>query len=335
MDNKQIFDDILSQKLSSDDIKKFLIKLYNQGASQEHILQATKAMRKAMSVISLDGSTIKQDNLFDIVGTGGDSSNSINISSTSSILLSACGVSVAKHGSISATSASGSANMLEALGININLSDKQIVKMLEITNYAFIFAKNFHPALAPLAPIRKSISHGTIFNILGPLCNPLRVKKMLLGVYDKNLMDKMVNVFLNLGGDKILCVHSKDGLDEISLSSTTYALLASNSKDNSQTKTNFKHFEINPQEYGFKLYSKDDIKGGNPEYNAKITRDILSGDCVGAKRNIVVLNTAFGLIVDGIVSDISDGVKMANEAIDSKKALKHLELIIKTSNSVL
>ncbi len=332
MNNKsQIFDDILHQRLSEDEIREFLIVLYNKGVQKEDILEATKAMRSVMNVVNVDGA-INADDMFDIVGTGGDKSNSINISSTSSLLLSACGVIVAKHGSISATSKSGSADMLQALGVNINLNKEQIIQMLKSSNYAFIFARNFHPALAPLAPIRKSIPHGTIFNILGPLCNPLGVKKMLLGVYDKSLVRQMAEVFLTLGGERILCVNSNDGLDEISLCDNTYAIIG---KKDANAKDGFvlEEVEIDPREYGFELCGKDDLKGSDALYNAQIAKDILSGECKDAKRDVVVLNTAFALMIEGKVSDVKEGIKLANEAIDSKTAQKHLYNIIKNSNS--
>jgi len=331
MNNANIFNDILNQKISEDEIREFLITLYNKGVTKDDILKATKAMRSVMSSIDT-GDEINADDMFDIVGTGGDKSNSINISSTSSLLLSACGVLVAKHGSISATSKSGSADMLQKLGINIELNAKQIIQMLKTNNYAFIFARNFHPALAPLAPIRKSIPHGTIFNILGPLCNPLRVKKMLLGVYDKSLVKKMAEVFLSLGGERILCVNSNDGLDEISLCDNTYGIIG---KKDDSSKDGFvlEEIEINPREYGFELCTKDELKGSDAQYNANITKDILSGECMDAKRDVVVLNTAFALMISGKVGSIKDGISLANEAIDSKMAQKHLDNIIKNSNS--
>ena len=324
MQNKNMFDLIFENALPADDVRAFLIELYNRGESAEEIAQAVTAMRNHS--IKLPISNDLQEKAIDIVGTGGDKSYSFNISSTVALLLASCGSFVAKHGNKSITSKSGSADMLEALGINLNLSINAQVKMFEECGFVFMYAVNHHPAMKYIMPIRKSIPHRTIFNILGPLTNPSGAKKLFMGVYEHGFIDRIANAVLRLDIDKALIVSSNDGMDEVSLSDITFASKIENNQ--------MQNFIINPKDFGFDLCSKDDIIGGEGEENAKITTAILNGQMQGPKKDIVLLNAGAALVVDGKAENIADGILMANEAIVSGKAAQKLTQIIKISNSL-
>ena len=267
-----------------------------------------------------------KDKIIDNCGTGGDKSGSFNISTTVSIVLASCGCYVAKHGNRSITSQSGSADMLEALGVNLSLSLEKLPKMLQQCGFIFMFAINHHPAMKYIMPIRKSLSHRTIFNILGPLTNPAGAKKQLIGVFDKDYIQKIAKALLMLDTKRSMVVSSNDGLDEISISDITYACTLVDGK--------IKDELIDPRDFGFKLYSLQEIKGGDAKSNAKITLDILRGDESGAKRDIVLLNAAAALFVDGLARDIKEGIEIAKESIDSGKSLEKLKEIIKVSNGL-
>jgi anthranilate phosphoribosyltransferase len=233
---------------------------------------------------------------------------------------------VAKHGNRSITSKSGSADLLEALGINLNLSTKAQLQMLESVGFAFIFAINHHPAMKHIMPIRKSLTHRTIFNILGPLTNPSDASKYLLGVFDPSYISKMAQALLELDAKEAFVVSSYDGMDEISISTrSAFAYL----KDGKILEG-----EINPELYNLSLAPKEQILGGDATDNAQITRDILSGKEKGAKRDIVVLNGAFALFCDGKARDIKEAIEMLQTQLDSGKANAHLQEIIQLSKSL-
>ena len=274
--------------------------------------------------IPLDIEDNLKEQIIDNCGTGGDKSNSFNISTTVSILLSACNSKVAKHGNRSITSKSGSADMLEALGINLNISLQNQVKMLEETGFVFMFAQNHHPCMKHIMPIRKSISHRTIFNILGPLTNPAGTKKQLIGVFDKSYVPKIAQALVDLGTKRAMVVSSNDGMDEISICDVTHCAFVEDQK--------VEEFMLDPKEYGFNLASKDEILGGDAQHNANITKSILEGKLVGAKKDIVVLNTAVALYIDNKVSSIQDGIVLTNKTIANGKAKEKLTQIINTSN---
>jgi len=318
------FEKLFNNELSVDDAREFLINLYRDGESSEDIASAAAIMRRYS--IKLPIPKELQDRAVDIVGTGGDKSNSFNISTTVSLLLSSLGSVVAKHGSRSITSNSGSADLLEALDINLDLSPQKQVEMLEEVGFCFIFAINHHPAMKHIMPIRKSIDHRTIFNILGPLTNPAGAKKYLLGVFAPNYIEPMANALLELGADRAYVVSSDDGMDEISLATTSqFAYLQGGVVSQGI---------IDPREYGFELSPKEAILGGNAIDNAKITRDILSGLEQGAKRDIVVLNAMFALFADGRVRDLKEAKEMILSALDSGIASKHLKKISDISNKL-
>lgn len=316
------FDDIFENRLPEEEVREYLIKLYEKGETAEDIASAASAMREHLIPLNIPY-TLKEE-LIDNCGTGGDKSNSFNISTTVAIVIAACGSKVAKHGNRSITSNSGSADMLEHLGVNLNINNDDQVKMLEKTGFCFMFAQNHHPAMQFIMPIRKSIPHRTIFNILGPLSNPAMVHKQIIGVFDKTFVPKIAQAMALLGAKRAMVVSSNDNMDEISVSDVTHAAFVDHG--------NIREFIIDPREYGFDLYDKSEIVGGTPAQNAIITKGILDGSIKGAKLDIVILNAAAALLVDGKVHSTEEGIAMAKEAIQSGDALKKLEEIIEVSN---
>ncbi len=318
------FEALFENRMSPEEARDFLVSLYKKGESPEEIATAASVMREHS--IKLPVSSELQDKLIDVVGTGGDKSGSFNISTTVALLLSASGAFVAKHGNRSITSKSGSADLLEALGVRLDLTPQAQVKLLEETGFTFIFAIHHHPAMKHIMPIRRSLDHRTIFNILGPLTNPAGAKKYLMGVFDPSFVRPMAKALLDLDVKRAYVVSSQDGMDEISLA----------------TPTRFAYVEggrvseglIEPEIYGFKRASKEAILGGDAKENLTITRNILSGDERGPKRDIVLLNGAYALFVDGKVRDIPEAMAILEETIDSKRALKHLEKIIDISHKL-
>jgi len=322
---KERFTKLFEGKMSEAEAREFLVGLYEKGESAEDIATAAEVMRAFSVKLEIDEDL--RDKLIDIVGTGGDKSGSFNVSSTVALLLPALGSFVAKHGNRSITSKSGSADMLEALGINLNLTPDQQVQMLKETGFTFIFAINHHPAMKHIMPIRKSLSHRTIFNILGPLTNPAGARKYLLGVFDRSFVPQLAEALAKMGAKKALVVSSYDGMDEISICASTYAQLVVDGEVKEEMR-------IDPREFGFDLAKKEEILGGDAKQNATITRNILEGKERGAKRDMVLLNAGAALFVDGKAASIKEGIQMAAEAIDSGKAKEKLQEIIQVSQSL-
>jgi anthranilate phosphoribosyltransferase len=320
---KERFEKLFKNKMSEEEAKNFLVELYEKGETPAEIAAAAEVMREYS--VKLPVSEELRDKLIDIVGTGGDKSNSFNISSTTALLLAAAGSYVAKHGNRSITSKSGSADMLEALGINLNLTPENQVKMLEEVSFTFIFAINHHPAMKHIMPIRKSLPHRTIFNILGPLTNPAGAKKYLLGVFSPEFIEPVASALSLMDINNAMVVSSLDGMDEISVAAPTKALYYDGMR--------LREMLIRPDAYGM-VGKKEELVGGDAKENAKITKGILNGEIKGAKRNAVLLNAAAALFVDGKVSSIEEGIELAKETIDSKKAAKHLEKIIEVSQKL-
>ncbi len=321
---KMKFDDIFENRLPEDEVREYLIEIYERGETAGEIAGAASAMRDHL--IPLPVHYDLKEKIIDNCGTGGDKSNSFNISTTVSILLSACDCYVAKHGNRSITSKSGSADMLEALNIKLDLSLENSAKILEETGFTFMFAQNHHPAMKYIMPIRKSIPHRTIFNILGPLSNPATVSKQLIGVFDKSYINKIASALDLLNTKRSIIVSSKDGMDEISISDISYGTSLFNGR--------IEDFEINPENYGLKLAPKEEIIGADAAFNANITKEILSNNIKGAKLDIVLINTAAALIVDEKARDFQDGIQIAREALLNGKAKEKLEQIIKVSNQL-
>ena len=261
--------------------------------------------------------------VFEIVGTGGDNAQSFNISTTSALVAAAGGMKVAKHGNRAASSSSGTADCLEALGVNINQSPARCVELLREAGMCFFFAQKYHTSMKYVGAIRRELGFRTVFNILGPLTNPASPSMQLLGVYDAYLVEPLAQVLINLGVKRGMVVYGTDKLDEISMSAPTKVCEI---KDGW-----FKSYVIKPEDFGFARCTKDDLKGGTPAENAQITRDILAG-AQGHKRNAVLLNAGAALYIGGKAATMKDGVTLAAELIDSGKALQTLEKVIEISN---
>ena len=261
--------------------------------------------------------------VFEIVGTGGDNAQSFNISTTSALVAAAGGMKVAKHGNRAASSSSGTADCLEALGVNINQSPARCVELLREAGMCFFFAQKYHTSMKYVGAIRRELGFRTVFNILGPLTNPASPSMQLLGVYDAYLVEPLAQVLINLGVKRGMVVYGTDKLDEISMSAPTKVCEI---KDGW-----FKSYVIKPEDFGFARCTKDDLKGGTPAENAQITRDILAG-AQGHKRNAVLLNAGAALYIGGKAATMKDGVTLAAELIDSGKALQTLEKVIAVSN---
>ena len=262
--------------------------------------------------------------VFEIVGTGGDNAGSFNISTTSALVAAAGGVKVAKHGNRAASSKCGTADCLEALGVNIQQSPEKCVELLKEVGMCFFFAQKYHTSMKYVGAIRRELGFRTVFNILGPLTNPASPSMQLLGVYDEYLVEPLAQVLVNLGIKRGMVVYGMDKLDEISLSAPTKICEI---KDGW-----FKSSVIKPEDFGFETCSKDDLKGGTPEENAQITRDILSG-VKGHKRNAVLMNAGAALYVGGKAESMKEGVALAAQIIDSGKAMETLEKFVSVSNS--
>ena len=321
---RSAFEKLFGGNMDEKEARELLIEMAERGESADEIAAAAEVMRA--NSVKLPVPEDLREELIDNCGTGGDKSGSFNISTTVSLLLAGAGCKVAKHGNRSITSRSGSADMLEALGIRLDLTPVQQVQMLQECGFAFIFAVLHHPAMKFIMPIRKSIPHRTIFNILGPLSNPAGVEKQLIGVFDPAYVPKMAEALKKLGSRRAMVVSSLDGLDEISVSDRSEAVILE--------KGSLKKITIDPEEFGIERASFDEIKGGDAAENAKITHSILSGETKGAKRDIVLINAAAALIVDGRARDFEEGLQIARETIDSGRAKEALEKIVKVSNSL-
>ena len=315
---KELLGILMEEKTLQSEIADVLRGLAQKGESIEEIVGFAEGMRELALRVNAPSDSI------DIVGTGGDGSNSFNISTVSAIVSSACGVSVAKHGNRAASSKCGSADVLEALGVNINLTSEKAETVLEKVGMVFLFAPSFHPAMKQVGPVRKELKIRTIFNYLGPFLNPAKVRRMLLGTANLELAEKFLEIGKKLDFEHLIIVTSEDGLDEISIAGKTNAFELKKGK--------VKKFIIDPQKLGFKKYSKEELVGGEPNVNAEIAKDILSGKESGAKRDAVILNSAYALIVAGKVDSIKEGIEIAREAIDSGKAVGVLEKLIKETN---
>ena len=261
--------------------------------------------------------------VFEIVGTGGDNANSFNISTTSAIVAAAGGVKVAKHGNRAASSQCGTADCLEALGVNINQSPSRCVELLNEAGMCFFFAQKYHTSMKYVGAIRKELGFRTVFNILGPLTNPASPSMQLLGVYDEYLVEPLAQVLVNLGVKRGMVVFGQDKLDEISMSSPTKICEIRDGW--------FKSYVITPEDFGFKRCSKEDLKGGTPADNAKITSAILKGE-KNSKRDAVLMNAGASLYIAGKAQSMKDGIKLAAEIIDSGRAAETLKKIIEVSN---
>ena len=323
--SKEIFEKLFANEMTQEEMREFLVSIpLDSSTPVEFIAAAAEVMRA--NAISLHVEDELRVKLLDVVGTGGDKIGSFNISSTVALLVASCGVFVAKHGSSSVTSKSGSADMFNELGVRLDLSIEQSLKLLKESGFTFMFAKNHHPAMKFIMPVRKSIPDKTIFNILGPLTNPAKVEKTMLGVFDKSFVPKIAEALKINSTKSALVVSSVEHMDEISISGVTFAARLKGE--------NIEEFEIDPQNFGIKKAPLEAIKGGDAKHNASLVYDIFKNRATDAQRDIVLLNAGASLMVEGSARDIKEGVEMAKDAIDSKKALAKLEEIIKVSNSL-
>ena len=314
--------EIMSGRTTPTQNAAFLAALSTKSAKAETIDEISgcaEAMRSLATPVPHPGMEV-----LEIVGTGGDGAHSFNISTTAAMVIASAGVKVAKHGNRAASSLSGTADCLEALGVNIREDPAKCLEMLEETNFCFMFAQQYHSAMKYVGPIRKELGIRTVFNILGPLTNPAKPEYFLLGVYDEYLAEPVAKVLASLGVKRALVVYGKDKLDEISASAPTTVC--------ELREGYYRTFEITPEEFGLVRGKKEDIVGGTPAENAQITRDILSGKEQGTRRTIVLLNAGAALFAAGKAKDIQEGIALAAEKIDSGAAAKALENVIAVSN---
>ncbi len=316
---KLVMNEITQGSSSDEDIAQFLSLLREKNETVEEITAAAEVMKKKCIKTRLD-----TFNTLDIVGTGGDMSNTFNISTATAFVAASGGVPVAKHGNRALTSKSGSVDVLEALGINITKTPQEEKEIFKKLNLCFMSAQNHHPAVKYAAKARKMLKTRTLFNILGPLTNPACAKSQLFGVFDTSLVNTLAEVISKLGVENVLVVHGKDGLDEASVCSETFIAEARNGK--------ISQYTIKPEDFGLKRSILSDIQGGSAMDNAQIIKDIFNGKEKGAKRDIVVLNSALAFYTFKKTSTIMQGITLSENLIDSGLVLDKLNNCIKITN---
>ena len=315
---EKVMDEIMSGEATPVQMSAYLTALSLKGETIDEITASASGMRAHCIKLLHDMDVLE------IVGTGGDGSNSFNISTTASMVISAGGVPVAKHGNRAASSKSGAADVLEALGVKITLTPERSAEILKKIGICFLFAQNYHIAMKYVAPIRKELGIRTVFNILGPLSNPAGANMELMGVYDEALVVPLAQVMANLGVTRGMVVFGQDKLDEISMSAPTTVCEIK--------EGTFTSYELTPEQFGYARCQKEELVGGTPAENAEITRKILSGEEKGAKRKAVCLNAGAALYIAGKAGSMKAGVKMSEELIDSGAALTKLNQFIEESN---
>ena len=313
-----VMDEIMSGQATPVQMSAYLTALSLKGETIDEITASAAGMRA--HCIKL----LHNLDVLEIVGTGGDGSNSFNISTTSSLVIAAGDVPVAKHGNRAASSKSGAADVLEALGVKITLTPERSAEILKKINICFLFAQNYHIAMKYVAPIRKELGIRTVFNILGPLSNPAGANMELMGVYDQSLVEPLAQVMANLGVNRGMVVYGQDSLDEISMCAPTSVCEIRDGK--------FTSYEITPEQFGYERCEKGALTGGTPAENAEITKAILKGEEKGPKRQAVCLNAGTALYIAGKAASIEEGVKLAESLIDSGAALKKLEEFVEETN---
>jgi len=318
-ETREVFGEIMSGGALPEDIVHFLKALREKGETIEEITGAAKAMVERS--VRIDAGM----DLVDTCGTGGSGVDTFNISTTAAFVVAACGVRVAKHGNRSASGQSGSADVLEALGVKLELAPEAVRKSILEIGIGFMYAPLFHGAMKHAAKPRKDLGGRTIFNILGPLSNPAGVTAQVVGVYDERLTEVLAHVLKNMGSKKALVVCGSDGLDEITITGQTKVTELNGGK--------IKTYRIKPEEFGIKSSGLAGIKGGPAEENAAMTLSVLNGE-QGAKRDIVLLNAAAALVAASRAKDFKEGIKLAKEAIDSGAALKKLEQLVELTNKI-
>jgi len=315
---EKAFDIIMSGAATEAQIGAFLMALRVRGETVDEITGAVRAMRaKALAVKAPAGA-------IDVVGTGGDGSGTYNISTAAAIVVAACGVPVAKHGNKALSSKSGAADVLQALGVKIDLAPQQIARCIREAGIGFMFAPAHHPATKNVAPTRVELGTRTIFNLLGPLSNPAGVKRQMIGVFSRQWIEPMAQVLKNLGSECVWVAHGSDGLDEITTSGPTHVAALENGK--------VRTFEINPEDVGIDRAKPEALRGGDAEANATALMAVLKGS-KGAFRDVAVLNAAAALVVAGRAKDLKAGVALAKKSLDSGEAEGRLDRLIAVSNA--
>ena len=311
-----VMNEIMEGKASEIQMAAYLAAMSVKGETIDEITASAAGMRKHCVRI------LHNMEVLEIVGTGGDHSNSFNISTTSALVISAAGIPVAKHGNRASSSRTGSADVLESLGVDITIAPEHSLHILKTINFCYLFAQNYHISMKYVAPVRRELGIRTIFNILGPLVNPAGANMELLGVYEPELIEPMAKVLCNLGVKKGMVVYGHDGLDEISMSSPTTVC---------ELRDGFiKSYVIEPEQFGLTRCKKEDLLGGTPAENAQITRNILSGE-KGPKRDAVLINSAAAIHIAKPEVSVKEGIAIAAEAIDSGKAGEQLRQFIDLS----
>lgn len=314
---EQVMEEIMTGEATDAQKASFLTALSMKGETIDEITSAAKVLRSHCERF------LNDMDVLEIVGTGGDGSNTINISTLSSVVVSAAGIPVAKHGNRAASSKCGTADCLEALGVKIDCAPARSAQILKDINLCFLFAQKYHPAMRFVGAVRKEMGIRTLFNVLGPLANPAGATMQLFGVYSEELVEPLAHVLRNLGVKRAMVVYGRDSMDEISLSAETKVCEFKNDE--------FKSYVIKPEDLGLTRCNKEDLVGGTPQENAAIVNDIL-GDAKGPKTDVVLLNAgaAIYLASDGIT--LKDGIEKAREIIVSGKAKKQLKEFIEETN---
>lgn len=310
--------EILEAKATPAQIASYLSFLSYRGETTEEIVGSVKAMREKMSTINAEGL-----NAIDVCGTGGDHQGTFNISTTSALVLAGGGVVVAKHGNRAASSQCGSAEVLEALGVKLDPPPRIVEKCLQEAKIAFLFAPHYHPAMKNVGPIRKELGVRTMFNILGPMSNPASVSRQVVGVFELGKARLMAEVLVKAGSERVITLHSREGLDEVSCAGPTHLFEASL---DAKGAVEIKETEIDPELFGLKRHNLAELKGSDVASNAKIVTEILQGE-KGPRRDAVLMNAAVGFYVSGKCPTIKEGRVLAEESIDSKKALQALKTL--------
>ena len=316
----EVFGYVMDGRASDVQKAAFLVALRMKGETADEITGAALAMRERVTPLEVD-----HENLIDTCGTGGDGRGTFNISTIAAIVAAGAGANVAKHGNRAVSSSCGSADLLGALGVNLDLDARRMSEVLRRAGIAFLFAPKLHPAMSAVASVRKELGVRTIFNVLGPLTNPAFARRQVLGVYSERLVETVARVLAALGAVHALVVHSRDGLDEISISAPT---LVCEVRDGT-----LRMYELTPEELDLRTHPIDDVAGGDIEHNAEIARAVLRGAGGAARQNIVAANAGAALYVAGLASSIGDGVQLAQEAIATGRAQEKLEQLVRESNA--
>ncbi|HJV34682.1 anthranilate phosphoribosyltransferase [Geomonas sp.] len=330
----EVMDQVMSGEATPAQIASFITALRMKGETVEEITGAARVMRDRVTpirvgkrVIDLDRDDINidQETILDTCGTGGSGTNSFNISTTVAFVVSACGVKVAKHGNRAVSSSCGSADVLEALGVNLNITPETVERCIAEVGIGFLFAPALHGAMKHAIGPRREIGIRTIFNVLGPLTNPAGADCQVLGVYREDLVEKLAHVLKKLGCKRGFVVHGLDGMDEITLAGGT--LVAEVSQSGVAIR------KISPEEFGLQSCSAEDLRGGDAQGNAGIVKDILAGK-PGPKRQVVLLNAAYALVAAGKAADVAEGIRIAEDTIDSGRAARQLEKLVALTNEI-